>query len=399
MSKPQYPRLGNYTRYGSTVATGYGSQSAAAAAPVGSDGALNAALGGAIGSTARCKELVIDQWFPLDNPLILGPSAKLRFDGGGLYMRNGANCMALRNANWISSYHGGSPVYTGAGILDTDIEITGRGTIVGNRGNGTVGNCTSGDPRYSAGNATAGVSAGQWINPVTLFGVAGLVMQGVTILDPNSFGWMLSNVFHARALDLSCLDPVSYAGGQPGFGRNTDSFHMVGPIDDLRLVGFTGSANDDTVGVNASDGNQSSTLSPDNGQGPEIFGGFAACYGGPITRVAIRDLMITNSLNGVRLLPGLFRIDQVTIEGVKGSTYLDSIIATQFADAGFGGTLGSVVVRDWQATQPGGSAQFSFGVQPDTLILEVLRAGSLAATPHAQTGISVAGTSLYSFSF
>ena len=193
---------------------------------------------------------------------------------------------------------------------------------------------------------------------------------------------------------------MTYAGGTPGFSRNTDGFHCVGPIDDLSLENLHVSCNDDSFALNATDGQFNSSGSVGNptggsftaGTSPQCLGGFPACYAGPITRVFAKNIVGSNTLNFIRLLPGAFLIDDVTISGVSGTSYGGSLTVIPFSGSGSGGSIGTIRVLDWRAKQNGivsFSGQSQLGVATKSFEWDVINSANSGYVPSLVVSASV----------
>ena len=270
------------------------------------------------------SELVIDGPAYISKPIVLSSNQTITFlPGSGLWVGQGCNGPALRNAHWVSSYNGGSPLYDGSTIVDSNITIRGPGFINGNRGNGTTGNTTSGNPRL-AGTNSNGTPSGMYLGTVMFFGVKNLTIEDVTVYNPSCFHYWAANCFGVRYRNLTAHDPNVTYTSLPA-GANTDGLHFNGPIDDVEIEGCTLTTADDGIAFNAGDGNLDSTDG-----GAAAFGGYSTVYGGPITRASITGIRYSPAMSCIRLLAGPYLIDQVTATGLSGSVYYHQIIAAPF---------------------------------------------------------------------
>lgn len=177
--------------------------------------ALNAA------SDGTPTKLIMDGAALIGGLDIYGRTTIECINGGGFYLKNGANRSALENKNVKPA--GQSPV-------DAWITITGC-HINGNRTNQS---------------STDG--AGYPVNTITMIGVNDLIVRNVLIIDSKHYGMLIANGSRAFISDSWVLNPSCSAFD------TTDGVHFTGPWQYATLNNLILQGCDDLVAFNTNDG-------------------------------------------------------------------------------------------------------------------------------------------------
>jgi len=150
----------------------------------------------------------------------------------GIFVKAGSNCTAIDNGD----IPGTIPTTMGANVHLKNFFIN------GNRGNGTTGNCTSGDPRMAPG--------GAWKMNVWFANINHLVFEKMFIWDSPTYGIDMVNCNDTHFDHCVVYNPCTT------FTLNNDCIHFDGPSGVL-FVGYcyVGNNNsDDGVAINAPEG-------------------------------------------------------------------------------------------------------------------------------------------------
>ena len=229
-------------------------------------------------------------------------NSHLVFERGAiLRLADGSHRPALQNVNFKKASWGGSTYG-----LDSNITIEGMyldGNQAGQDHTGT------------------GVYAGEYTSGIRFGGVTNLVLKDITVYQTRTFGIWVYAIYNLTAHDIR-FD--QYMGGPPD---NQDGLHVNGPAMNLDIRNIRGSTNDDMIALNADD----SALG-------------ANVTAGAITGAVIDGVYPVNCLNGVRLLSGVSRMDQIIVKNVVGST---RDVAVNQAPYGTGpGNVGSLIIEN-----------------------------------------------------
>jgi hypothetical protein len=149
----------------------------------------------------------------------------------GWFMKAGSNSTALDNG----------PLGATAGPQAGNITLR-NFQINGNRGNGTTGNCTSGDPRAAVG--------GAWKFNVDLHDVNGLIIENMLIFDAPTYAVRLTNCVNTDLRKNVVWNPNTTTT------LNNDGIHLNGPGNDVTIDGniVYNNYSDDGIAINAPEG-------------------------------------------------------------------------------------------------------------------------------------------------
>lgn len=224
-------------------------------------------------------------------------------DGCGAILISSTNAPMFRNANKVP---------TGT-IVDTNISI-----------NGGIWN-------FNGTNQLHNTTPEGFIVGFKFVGVSNLSLNNVQLLNAKTFSFLCSNFYNVW-VNNSIVDVGTNSA------INADGLHFNGPGKNVWIDNVEVRSYDDGIAFNADDVPSSYES-----------GGYG---GGAISNINITNIILHDSLFGIRLLSGASRIDGVTINGLKGNTQGYAIICDNFWQnpASLGstgnGNFGSIVIND-----------------------------------------------------
>lgn len=254
--------------------------------------ALNNALLSYVAATGGGNYKLILDGGSLTTGLIIPSLGNYEIEGigwtSGIFMKAGSNSNAIYNDG------------TGPSGFDKQTTPPTRGgwlrlskfTINGNRGNGTNGNSTTGDPR--------GIAASYWYMNIAIANVQGVRIEDMFVYDAPGYGIRLTNCGDIVIKDCNVDNPCVT------FTHNQDCIHLSGPWEDARIEGNTlyNNLSDDAIALNAPEG-----------------------YGGNASRSVVIGNTINNCYNGVRIYGGFYpsgptnwQVFTVVVDGNTGTT-------------------------------------------------------------------------------
>ena len=136
--------------------------------------------------------------------------------------------------------------------------------------------------------------------------VSNLVVRGVTIRNPVTYGFQMCRVRFFEIEDVT----LDYTTCNPIFG-NMDGIHLDGGCFRGRISGVRGSAGDDLVALNANDG-------------------ICAAHEEPITDIEIENLHSDYAHSAVRILSAPAPVERIRISNVTGSYYVYAVGFTHY---------------------------------------------------------------------
>lgn len=218
----------------------------------------------------------------------------------GFFLADDSNCPIIRNA---------------------DLSINERKNNHISLLNGTYnGNCQK-QVHHTADNS--------WVVGLAFFGVSELTVKGITILDSRTFGLHLANWYRVN-LENIIIEIEHFM-----LGQNQDGIHVNGPGRFLTARNIQGFGEDDFFALNADDGEDA--MSKTNELGPWV-------REGDITDVLIDGLILNDSIQGVRLLSRVSRLDRVVIRNVIGTNRDFGFLIEPYR--GNAGNFGSIVIEN-----------------------------------------------------
>ncbi len=187
-------------------------------------------------------------------------------------------------------------------------------TLNGNRGNGHIGNATTGDPRGSNS---------AWYIGINLMNLNNIHVENVVVVNTAAYHFRFSNVGN-----------VTISGcAMQSHGLNTDGLHFDGPAEDISITNCDFTTEDDAIALNCPEG-----------------------YSGNISRVTASNCKF-NSSSLMRLLtitgPGnpRFNIESVTVTNCTGILYTAAFLIGSAVGANPNSVTG-LTVSDCTLTTP-----------------------------------------------
>lgn len=251
--------------------------------------------------------------------------------GGGFYLKDDANRAMIRNS------------HRSRGAV-SDKHITIRGCFLnGNRDRQRIG-----VPHGVGGRYVPLEPDGKTLQSgIQFFGVHHLRIENVVLWHVRSFGVWVAN---AKFVDISNvtvdtgLPPYPYGTSltkqreYKNKGVNDDGLHFNGPIQYLSIDGLKLRTLDDALALNANDAG-ADDMTINNDMGPYVGQG-------PITDVMIRNVMLMDAHQGIRLLSRDQRIDRVSIQNVTGTVRQRVVLLSHFLNTRHTGNFGAIVFNN-----------------------------------------------------
>lgn len=195
-----------------------------------------------VGGITNPVELLVDGGFACKGVVL--PSAgyvKLRGigQGAGVFILPGSNADPIQNGIPYNiggfSPVGVAPAPGGPVHLENFM-------INGNRGNGTNGNCNTGDPR--------GISGTYFYCNITLYGVNGLYIKDMYIYDAPAYSIRIMNCVHVWIKNNIIYNPNTTTT------INNDGVHVDGPGSDIHIIDnlINNNYSDDGIAINPPEG-------------------------------------------------------------------------------------------------------------------------------------------------
>lgn len=260
--------------------------------------ALNAALFG--GNVS----LVIDGQYGLSTSLVLYSNTTIScLPGMGFIMQSASNAPVLTNAHHNApTTASGTGGYIVSNITDQNIWVRG---------------CTLNANSVQAVTGKNMFSVPHTVNPVTDLFVVGVHFVGVDhlffdhneVYDSGTFAAFFSNVTYARITDNYLHQPNPLKAY-----KFTDGIHFIGPDSVLWIQNNRVNAGDDSIALNADDGNRTGSGDPNyaNSQFPGVKWGW-------ITDAHIDNNTLDYSYFGLRLYSATELIDRVSVTNTGGT--------------------------------------------------------------------------------
>jgi hypothetical protein len=252
-------------------------------------------------------------------------------DGAGLYLKDHSYRAVLRNGN-----------RTSGSIVDRDITLRG-GLFNGNR----LGQSEL-QPWREDWTVPNRERDGTTISGLQFFGVDGLTIEGAFMWDARAYAIWVANVSHVTMRDVRIdfdfepypddASPAEQRTFLDGFRSNLDGIHVNGPARHLTFENLRLRTEDDALALNANDW-MVLDFSEERWHGPYVAPG-------PISDVVIRDVVLDDAFQGIRLLSADQRIDRVLVENVSGTVRGRMAVLSHFFIPDHHGNIGTVTFRN-----------------------------------------------------
>lgn len=251
--------------------------------PTNNDVKINSWL--ATASRTNPLKLILDG-YTITNGIVIPPGGYVWIEGigaggSGVAVASGSNSHAIRNSS-ATVFDGGTPGTMGGFVHLSNFSID------GNRGDGTVGNSTTGDPR--------GVPNTYWYSDIDLASLSFVRIENMYVYDAPAYAIRLNNCSDWSIAHTTVINPhASMVGGQ----FNSDCIHVDGPYTDGRIDDcyLYNNNSDDAIALNT----------------PEGFGGTG-------DRTSISNVTIGSAWVGIRIYG--------TSDGMVGSVVINNVTGT-----------------------------------------------------------------------
>lgn len=250
--------------------------------------ALNAFL--ATASATNPIKLILDGP-SLVTGLVIATAGYTEIEGigwnSGIWIASGSNADPINNGKILPFDPGTTPPASGEYVRLANFMIN------GNRGNGTTGNSTSGQPQ--------GIAGTYWYCNINLANLAGVRIENMYSYDSAAYSIRLNNCADIVVCNNTIYNPNVTATG------NQDSIHIDGPASDIRIIGnyMDNNGSDDAIALNAPEG-----------------------YSGTITRAVIVGNTFQNVATCLRVYGGV----SGSASGLVDSVIFSSNIGNAFTD-------------------------------------------------------------------
>ena len=295
--------------------------------------ALNAALSG---GNVR---LVVDGQYGLSTSLVVSSNTAVEcLPGMGFIMQPASNLPMFVNAhpNAPTTSNGASG-YLPSNITDNYIAF--RGCIFNFNSTQAV---TGTDPLYGTAHHVSAIT-GKWVFGFQFLGVSHLDISNNETYDSGAYSVGISNVEWVNFSNNLVHEPLPLVAF-----KNTDGFHIVGPGQFIYVNNNHLNAGDDSIALNADDGNNPAAGDP-NG----TYANFTGWKWGTITDAHMTGNTLDYALSGIRLFSGFSPMDRIYINDTSGSTQTGSLNIANYPPLG-AGVMHHVTVDNWDV-QPDGS--------------------------------------------
>jgi hypothetical protein len=338
--------------------------------------ALNTAIAG--GNV----DLEVDSGYALSTSLVLSSNTTIHCIAPqyGFIMQTAANAPVLANAHQNApTTASGTGGYLPSNI--TDVNITVRGCQINDNATQSVTGTCVGGPAH---NATPG---GLYVNAVQFVGAQGLTFDSNEVYDPGTYLTFFSNVLDTRVTNNYVHVPTPQVAS-----KGTDGVHFIGPASFLWVQNNHITAGDDSIALNADDGNRAGSGAPNIScaQWPGV-------KNGPILHGHIDHNSLDSTFYGLRLLSATELIDDIEVTDLAGTACGNTgTLQALWAGTLGSGKLGRILIDGWTVQTDGTCNTFSlpynFLVSENPADLEInnLRISNPAVTWPVYTETSTA---------
>ncbi len=287
--------------------------------------ALNAALSG--GNV----QLIVDGQYGLSSSLILYSNTAVScLPGMGFIMQKNSNAPVLTNAHQNApTTLSGTGGYVVSNISDHNIKVEGC-TLNANSLQAVTG------PNMFSVQHTVNPRTGIFVVGVHFVGVDNLLFDHNEVYDSGTFAAFFSNVTCARVTNNYVHQPKPLTAF-----KFTDGLHFIGPDSFLWIQNNRVNAGDDSIALNADDGNRTGSGDPNyaNSQFPGVEWGW-------ITDAHIDNNTLDYSYFGLRIYSATELIDRVSVTNTSGTLCGTAASLQALAKLGHG-NFGKISIDGW----------------------------------------------------
>ena len=287
--------------------------------------ALNAVLSG--GNI----NLIVDGQYGLGTSLVLYSNTAIScMPGMGFIMQPASNAPVVTNAHQNApTALSGTGGYLVSNIADRNIKVQGC-TLNANSLQAVTGVNMFSVPH------TVNPSIGIFVVGVHFVGVDNLLFDHNEVYDSGTFAALFSNVTYARVTNNYVHQPKPLTAF-----KFTDGLHFIGPDSFLWIQNNRVNAGDDSIALNADDGNRTGSGDPNyaNSQFPGVKWGW-------ITDAHIDYNTLDYSYFGLRLYSATELIDRVSVTNTSGTVCGTTASLQSLAKLG-DGNFGKIDIDGW----------------------------------------------------
>lgn len=295
--------------------------------------AINAAIAG--GNV----DLEVDSGFALSTSLVLSSNTTIHCVAPqyGFIMQAAANTPVLINAHTNApTTSNGTGGYLVSNLGETNLRITGC-TLNANSTQAVTGSNVLGTPH-----TTTGGSSPKFVMGVEFYAVHGLVFEHNELYDTGAFAFYGSNdryIYNDHNYYHQPTPTVHF--------KNTDGFHLDGPIQFVWSNHNRINAGDDSISYAADDGQTPGTGDPN---GPYIK---SFVKWGNVTDIEDTDEIFDNTFFGIRLLSTNDLMDRIEFTNINGTACGNTgTLSAAYPSVG-PGNLGAIKIDGWNVVTSG----------------------------------------------
>lgn len=289
------------------------------------------------------KQIIVDGQYALSTSLVMySGDAIVCTPGNGFIMQTGSNATPIVNAHpnapTATTTTGG---YTVSNQTDKNLLV--RGCIINANSTEAVTG-TQGGVQHKYNPAT-----GLWVVGVQFIGVIGVVFDSNELYDAATYGFMGSNdtANWVRNNYIHFPTPIVHS-------KNTACVQYVGPATLLWIDTNRLQCGDDSIALNADDGNR-----PGSGDSNSPYGSWPGTKWGTINHAHADNNIFDASFFGFRILSAAEIADDITVTNTTGNL-CGNTFTMQSAYPSIGaGNVGTVTVNGWNVPTDGTCNDFA----------------------------------------
>jgi hypothetical protein len=275
--------------------------------------------------------LVVDGQYGLSTSLVLHSNTAVScLPGMGFIMQPASNAPVLTNAHHNApTIDSGTGGYLVSNIADHNIKVEGC-TL-----NANSLQAVTGGNMFSVQH-TVNPNTGIFVVGVHFVGVDNLLFDHNEVYDSGTFAAFFSNVTYARVTNNYVHQPKPLTAF-----KFTDGLHFIGPDSFLWIQNNRVNAGDDSIALNADDGNRTGSGDPNyaNSQFPGVRWGW-------ITDAHIDNNTLDYAFFGLRLYSATELIDRVSVTNTSGTVCGTTASLQSLAHLGRG-NFGKIDINGW----------------------------------------------------
>lgn len=364
------PRIAIVGQTPGTLPSGHSQRQVYASVFLGTTGDANVAPGSTTTGTDRAAalnavlsggnvNLVVDGQYGLGTSLVLySNTAVTCLPGMGFIMQPASDAPVLTNAHHNApTTLSGTGGYVVSNTADHNIKVEGC-TLNANSRQAVTGSNMFSVPH------TVNPRKGIFVVGVHFVGVDNLLFDHNEVYDSGTFSAFFSNVTYARITNNYVHEPKPLTAL-----KFTDGLHFIGPDSFLWVQNNRVNAGDDSIALNADDGNRPGSGDPNyaNSQFPGVRWGW-------ITDAHIDNNTLDYGYFGLRLYSATELIDRVSVTNTSGTVCGTTASLQRLAKLG-NGNFGKIDIDGWTLQTDGTcdnyKLPYNFVVSSDYVVLRI----------------------------